>query len=118
MAAWAPQSPQARAAMFTRISASRAPTQPITAFAAGASAHTVLSPPAVQHALLSMLTTAAALPLRATCAEARAAVAGHGWCDRDTVHHGSTAAWRRCFPRAQCAKFSEDQWGPHERRRL
>ena len=101
MPTWASQSPEARAAMFVRLSASRAPDHLITAFASGASAHTVFSPPAVQHALLSMLTTAAVLPLRATCKDARTAVAGHKWCDRDTFIRGSIAAWRRCFPRAQ-----------------
>jgi hypothetical protein len=93
--------------MFTRISASCAPDQAISAFAGGASAHTILSPPAVQHALLSCLTTPAALPLRATCRDARAAVAGHAWEDRDTVIRGSIGAWRRCFPRALCANVSE-----------
>ena len=110
MAAWAPQPPAARAAMFTRISASRPPDQPLSAFASGASAHTLLSPPAIQHALLSLLSTPAALPLRATCKEARAAVAGHAWRDRDTVIRGSIAAWRRCFPRAQCANAGEGGW--------
>ena len=101
--AWAPQTPQARAAMLARLSASRPPGQVITAFSGGPDAHSMLSPPSVQHALLGCLTTAAALPLRAACADCRAAVAGQAWEDRGTVIKGSIAAWRACFPRARCA---------------
>jgi hypothetical protein len=101
--AWAPQSPAARAAMFARISASRAPGTALSAACGGAGAHTLLSPPPVQHALLGFFTTANVLPLRAACREARAAVAGHGWEDRGAVIKGSIAAWRACFPRARCA---------------
>ena len=99
------------AALFHRLSASRAPGTAITAFCSGGGAHTLLSPPPVQHVLLSLLDTRAALPLRATCREARAAVAGHAWEDGDTVIKGSIAAWRACFPRARCAnlrKFDAD----------
>ncbi len=98
--------------MFARISASRPPDHAITAFAGGASAHTMLSPPAVQLALLPLLSTAAALPLRAACRDARAAVAGHEWQDCATVIRGSLAAWRRCFPRAQCANVSGRRAAP------
>jgi hypothetical protein len=117
MPAWAPLTPDARAAMFARISASRAPGQAITAFASGASAHTMLSPPAVQHALLGLLTMPGVLPLRATCADARAAVAERAWIDRGTIIRGSIAAWRRCFPRALCASVRKmsDVWQPEHR---
>jgi hypothetical protein len=95
--------------MFARLSASRPPEQVITAFCGGPDAHSMLSPPSVQHALLNCLTTAAALPLRAACADCRAAVAGKAWEDSGTVIHGSIAAWRACFPRAHCANVRK--WG-------
>jgi hypothetical protein len=118
MTTWTPQTSQARAAMFKRISASLLPDQAITAFAGGTSAHTILSPPAVQHALLGFFTTPAVLPLRAAFKDACAAVARHAWRDRDTVIRGSIAAWRRCFPRAQCASVSERNTGAGHRRAL
>jgi hypothetical protein len=101
--AWAPQTPAARAAMFARISASRAPGTALSAACGGADTHTLLSPQRVQDALLRLLNTRTALPLRATCKEARAAVAGHAWEDAETVILGSIAAWRACFPRARSA---------------
>jgi hypothetical protein len=104
--AWASQTPAARAAMFARISASRAPGTALSAACGGADAHTLLSPLPVQAALLGFLDTRAVLPLRAACREARAAVAGHAWWDRDTVIKGSIAAWRACFPLARCANIS------------
>jgi hypothetical protein len=109
--AWPPQTPQARAAMFARLSASRPPAQVITAFSGGPDAHTMLSPPSVHHALLGFLTTAAALPLRAACADCRAVVAGKAWEDSCTLIKGSIAAWRACFPRARCANVR--QWKPY-----
>ncbi len=114
-APWPPAPP----GLFARISASR-PGQPIAAFCGGlGAAHSMLSPPPVQLALLGFLTTAAALPLRATCREARAAVAGHEWRDSDTEIKGNVGptlmppsapaqlpgAWRACFPRARCARL-------------
>jgi hypothetical protein len=105
--AWAPPTPAARAAMFARISASRAPGTALSAACGGADAHTLLSPQRVQAALLGFFDTASVLPLRVTCKEARAAVAGHAWEDRDTVIMGSIAAWRVCFPRARCANVRE-----------
>jgi hypothetical protein len=91
--------------MFARISASRTPDQAITAFASGASAHTMLSPPAVQHSLLSLLSTRQVLPLRLLCKDARRAVADFPWHDRRVVVRGSLAAWRACFPCARCANL-------------
>jgi hypothetical protein len=99
--------------MFARISASRAPGTALAAFA-GAGSHTVLS--AVQHALLACFTTRTALPLRAACREARAAVASHAWEDRDTIIKGSIAAWRACFPRARCANVRMRDWEEGYRR--
>jgi hypothetical protein len=93
----------ARAAMFARISASRAPGTAIAAFCSGAASHTVLSPPAVQHALLACFTTRAVLPLRAACREARAAVAGCAWEDR-ALRRGARAFRARAAP--MCAGMS------------
>jgi hypothetical protein len=101
--AWASQTPAARAAMFARISASRAPGTALSAACGGADPHTLLSPQRVQDALLGFFDTATVLPLRAVCREARAAVAGHAWEDRGTVIKGRIAAWRACFPRARSA---------------
>ncbi len=90
--------------MFARISASRAPGTALSAACGGADAHTLLSPHSVQHALLGFLDARAALPLRTTCREARAAVAGHAWKDRDTWKHCGVArvlpprALRQCEP--------------------
>ena len=72
-AAW---TPALSAAMFARISSSRAPGTAVAAFCGGAGAHSVLSAPSVQHALLGCLSTRTVLPLRAVCHEARAAIAG------------------------------------------
>jgi hypothetical protein len=88
--------------MFTRISASRDPARPISAFAGGAHATTVLS--CCAPALLPFLSSADVLPLRAACAEARAAVARHAWADARTPIHGSLAAWAACFPAARAAR--------------
>ena len=106
------------AAMFERISASRS-AAPLAAFAGGALPHTLLS--ACAGALLPFLCTRSALPLRATCQEAAAAVAQHPWEDMDTVIHGHLGptllpgrgapgtprgAWRACFPRARGANVA------------
>jgi hypothetical protein len=104
-AAAAAQLPPAAAAaahptMFARISASR--PSPIAAFCGGAGDTTILS--CCAAALLPYLSTAAVLPLRAACREARAAVAAHAWQDADTNILGSVRAWRACFPRALCAR--------------
>jgi hypothetical protein len=104
--AWAPQTPAARAAMFARISASRAPGTALSAACGGADAHTLLSPQRVQAALLGFFDSRTVLPLRAACKEARAAVAGHAWEDGVTLIRGSIAAWRACFPRARCANVT------------
>ena len=107
-----PQEPQALAAMFARLSASLSPGTSIGAFCENAAeqpggqhTHTILS--TVQHALLPFFTTAAVLPLRATCKEACAAVAEQPWDDMDTyVPPGSLAAWRACFPHVRSATIS------------
>jgi hypothetical protein len=113
-AALSPPSPAATAASFARISASRPPAARVAAFAGGDQHTTILS--SCQTHLLSLLDTRAALPLRATCREARAAVARHPFCDLGTIiqgHLGPTlqptapaglrGAWRACFPCARGA---------------
>jgi hypothetical protein len=90
---------QAHAVLFARLSASRPPTRPLTAFAGGAEATTILS--CCQGTLLSYLSTAAVLPLRAACREARAAIARTAWADAATPILGDARAWRACFPAAR-----------------
>ena len=105
-----PQTPQTLAAMFSRLSASFPPGTSIAAFCESAldspggqkNTHTLLS--TVQHALLPFFTTAAVLPLRATCKEACAAVTAHAWTDIHTVVPSrGLATWRRCFPNVRSA---------------
>ena len=118
-AATACASGRAYASVLARVSASRCPQEPIAAFAGGALPHTILS--CCQGALLDMFNTRTVLPLRATCKDAAAAVAGHAWEDMDTVIHGHVGselwvaggfdpgqgAWRACFPRARCANVGQ-----------
>jgi hypothetical protein len=92
------------AALFARLSASRGALGPLAAFAGGALPTTILS--TLASALLPLLGTAAALPLRVTCKEAAATVSGFPWEDSETVIKGSIAAWRACFPRARAANVS------------
>ena len=87
--------------MFARISASRSPLAPLDAFAGGSTAHSVLS--GCLPTLLCFFDTPAVLPLRATCSEARNAIARHPWQDAETPIQGSLAAWRACFPAARTA---------------
>ena len=94
--------------MFARISASLQPQGAICAFAGGALPHTILS--CCQGTLLDMFSTEAALPLRATCKDAAAAVAAHPWEDRATVIQGSIGGWRACFPQARCANVRMGDW--------
>ena len=54
-APWAPLAPADRAAMFARISASRAPGTAISAFASGGGTHTMLSQQGLGPALLELL---------------------------------------------------------------
>jgi hypothetical protein len=122
MEAGNPFSAMRHAAMFLRISASRPSDQAIFAFGGGgAGAHTMLSPPLVQHALLGLFDTRTVLPLRAACKDARAAIAGYEWEDARTVILGSVAAWRACFPRARAAsvevRVHGQRWGPPARLR-
>ena len=115
------------AAALARVSSSRSPQDAIAAFAGGALPHTILS--CCQGTLLDMFSTQAVLPLRATCRDAAAAVAGHPWDDLETAIRGyvgptllptgpgaQKGAWRACFPRARGASLSEDPWsGPCRR---
>jgi hypothetical protein len=103
-AASAAAPPPLPAAVFARVSASRAARHAIAAFCGGPLPHTILS--ACAGSLLPLLDTHSALPLRATCSEARAAVAQHQWRSRDGPIRGSVAHWRACFPRALCANLS------------
>jgi hypothetical protein len=105
LAAQAPRPPATAAspALFARLSASR-PQHPLMAFCGGSLPHTLLS--SCRGLLLPCLDTHSALPLRATCREARDAVALHPWATRDAPIRGSVARWRACFPRALCANFS------------
>ena len=59
------------------------------------------------YTLLELVGTRGACALRATCREARDAVAAHPWADTVTRVEGSLALWRTCFPRAQAANVSE-----------
>ncbi len=96
--AWA-QDPAAHSALFARLSASR-PRQPLCAFAGGPLPHTLLA--ACGHTLLDCLSSAAVLPLRAACREARSAVARHPYEEPLTcLPGGSFPAWRACFPAAR-----------------
>jgi hypothetical protein len=90
--------------MFARISASRG-EHPIGAFAGGALPTTLLS--CCSTALLPLLSSAAVLPLRATCREAAAAVAAHPWEDSKTLIRGRVRDWRACFPRARAANVAD-----------
>ena len=109
-----------RAAMFSRISASRQHS-PISAFAGGAHAHTILS--SCCHALLPFFSTRSAGVLRVLCREAQATVADHGFSDSCTpINPRRLQQWRSSFPRAQgarlrmlagcrpCAVFSSFSW--------
>ena len=91
------------AALFSRLSLSRA-RHPLSAFAGGALPHTILS--CSSAALLSMFSTRAVLPLRATCKDAMAAVAAHPFEDQSALPCGSAAAWRACFPAARAVNVS------------
>jgi hypothetical protein len=91
--------PPPPAAMFARLSASRAPRQAIGAFAGGALDTTIFS--TCQDTMLSFFTTRTVLPLRAACKDARAAIALRGWEDVDTAILGSLSAWAACFPAAR-----------------
>ena len=67
-----------------------------------------LAPPAtllsaIAPQLLAFFDTRNVLPLRASCTEARAAVAAAPWRDAATRIRGSVAAWRACFPAARAA---------------
>jgi hypothetical protein len=68
---------------------------------AGGTQETLLSE--VGPVLLPFFTTRDACALRLVCREFLAAATEHPWEDRETVIHGSVAAWRACFPRARCA---------------
>ena len=59
------------------------------------------------HCLFGFLTTRDANAVRATCREARDAVAAHPWADAETRIPRSLARWRACFPRAVAANVSE-----------
>ena len=99
-------------AVFSRLSSSRGALGPLAAFAGGTLPSTLLS--ACAGALLPLLSSRAALPLRAACREAAAAVASHPWEDCETLIRGSVGAWRACFPRARAANvaqsFEGDEW--------
>jgi hypothetical protein len=110
--------------MFARLSASRDPAHAVCAFAGGARDHTILS--ACEGTLLPFLTTRTALPLRAACKDARAAIAAHPWRDLATVVRGhlgpslredapQQGAWRACFPRARAANV-QSAFGASPRR--
>ena len=89
--------------MFSRISASRQ-HNPISAFAGGAHAHSILS--SCCHTLLPFFTTRSAGVLRVLCREAQATVAGHGFSDSCTpIHPRRLLQWRSSFPRAQGARL-------------
>ena len=91
--------------MFARISDSRGGALgPLDAFAGGALPTTVLS--CCARALLPLLSSAAVLPLRATCREAAAAIAQHPWEDGETLIKGRVRDWRACFPRARAANLA------------
>ena len=67
-----------------------------------------LAPPATllsvaAPALLAFFDTRSVLPLRASCTEARAAVAAQPWADTITRIAGPVSAWRACFPAARAA---------------
>ena len=102
------------AALFTRVSLSRAPHNGLCAFAGGALPHTILS--CCQGTLLGMFSTQSVLPLRSTCRDAVAAVAAHPWEDTATLLAGSVALWRRCFPSARCANAK--MWVTFSRERV
>ena len=55
------------------------------------------------HCLFGFLDTRDATALRATCREARDAVAAHPWADAETRISGRLASWRTCFPCAVAA---------------
>jgi hypothetical protein len=76
--------------------------------AAGHATETILSEVGV--VLLRLFDTREACVLRLVCREFVEAVAQQRWEDRDTVIHGSIAAWRRCFPRARCANVRMWDW--------
>jgi DNA-binding beta-propeller fold protein YncE len=89
-------------ALFSRLSLSRPPASPISAFAGGASDTSILSSSA--STLLALLPTPALLALRATTPEARAAVARHALGDPYTlVPPASLPGWHACFPAAAAA---------------
>jgi len=65
-----------------------------------------------ERSVMSFLTQAEALPLRAASRACRDAVAEHAWSDFDKAGiksciKGSLASWRRCFPRATAANLSD-----------
>jgi hypothetical protein len=101
MAPWPAKSTAEHDASFARVSSSRSPQTVILAFAGGPAPHTIMS--ACQGTLLGLLDTASALPLRATCRDAAAAVAAHPWDDSMTFIRGSLAHWRACFRAATAA---------------
>lgn len=101
--------PATASAMYARLSASRL-DQPLAAFCGGPHPHTLLS--CCASALLPLLSTRAALPLRAACREARGAIAAHPWADTATPILGSVAAWRACFPAARAASAEARRSAP------
>jgi WD40 repeat protein len=96
---------QATVAIFSALSASRAPGRALCAFAGGALDTTILSTCA--GTLLPFFTTKGILPLRSVCREARLAIARHPWEDLRTAIHGPRLPqWRACFPAARAACLS------------
>ena len=55
--------------------------------------------------ILAFLTYRDANAFRATCKEARDAVAEHKWMDSETSIKGSLKLWRICFPNARAANI-------------
>ena len=91
-------------AAFERIAESR-PAAAVRHFAGGALPTTILS--CCSGALLPLLGMRYARSLRATCTEARGAVAALPWWDPTTpVPLARAAAWRACFPSAEAARLS------------
>ena len=90
---------------LTRSQAARYTRIPL----AGGGQETLLSEVGAQY-LLPFFTTADACALRLVCREFLAAVTEQPWEDRETVIHGSIAAWRACFPRARCANVRQGDW--------
>jgi sugar lactone lactonase YvrE len=102
------------AELFARVSASRARGAAIGAFSGGAGDTTVLS--CCSHTLLPLLGSRGALALRATCSEARRAVAREPWDEPNTPIY-NLARWRACCPAARTACVEvhalrgDERWG-------